>query len=236
VPADRRRPISFVTSPRFPLIFCSQKNGKKRSMDTIRKGNRADQKLEFASSKVPLPVVTTKAPIRLPENSTTNNRVSRNKLQDQPIDPRAEIERSQRQIQEQQQLLSQYQGVVTPHTKRAPVERMPPMGSANHVDLTSLGSAAAPLSRAFFDLTAPVYGPAAVLPAATPEMEKRVRKRIAKTLMKEVGKPLSEEVVVLKRIQKKLTTKDPALSRSIEDAEPEDSQEAIQYLKLLDSP
>jgi hypothetical protein len=48
-----------------------------------------------------------------------------------------------------------------------------------------------------------------------PEMKKRVQKRLAETLVKEIRKPVPEETANLKRIQMKLTTKDPALSCAI---------------------
>lgn len=129
--------------------------------------------------------------------------------------------------------MSQLQGFVTPHAKQAPLGSIPPSG--NSFDLSSFGYAGAAPAQQLYDLTTPVsyhghaaalssvaYRPASVLPlGSTPEMEKRVRKRIGKALMKEAGKPLSEDTTTLKRIQKKLTGKDPALSRAITDAEPE---------------
>jgi hypothetical protein len=85
----------------------------------------------------------------------------------------------------------------------------------------------------FYSHQAPTSAPA---PTATPDMEKRVRKRIAQRLVKEIGKPESEEAAHFKKIQKKLTTKDPAISRVIADVELEGSQDTLAYLHMIDSP
>jgi hypothetical protein len=194
-------------------------------MDSIRKANRAAKNNHQApASIVPLPGITTEQVISLPDNASTNNRVVHNRLSLAPINPDAEIADKQMLIQaQQQQQQSPYflQSEITPHAVRAPVYDMTTL-AAGHATVYSLPAAG------------PFYSHPA--PAATPDMEKRVRKRIAQRLVKEIGKPKSEGAAHFKKIQKKLTTKDPAISRVIADVELEDSQDTLAYLHMIDSP
>jgi hypothetical protein len=172
--------------------------------------------------------VTTQQVISLPDNAATNNRISRNKLSAAPINPAAEIAEKQRLIQAQQQQSPYFlQNAITPLAARHPVYDLTTPAAGHAIGLYSLPAAGPP----FYSHPAP-----APAPAATPEMDKRVRKRIARTLVEEMGKPESEETAHFKKIQKKLTTKDPAISRVIADVELPDSQGTLAYLCMTETP
>jgi hypothetical protein len=170
--------------------------------------------------------VTNQQVISLPDNAATNNRIFRNKLSAVPINPAAEIAEKQRLIQAQQQQSPYFlQCAITPLAARPPVYDLTTPAAGHATGLYSLPAAGPP----FYSHSAPA-------PAATPEMDKRVRKRIARTLVEEMGKPESEETAHFKKIQKKLTTKDPAISRVIADVELPDSQGTLAYLRMTETP
>ena len=71
----------------------------------------------------------------------------------------------------------------------------------------------------------------------TPVMEKRVRKRIAKTIVKEGKSLTTKELGLLCKVQKNLTTKDVHTTTALADADDlPSSQDALNYLKAATSP
>ena len=191
------------------------------------------------ASNVPLPGVTTTV---TPKNSATNNRVHRNKLSRQPIDTSAAVAESRAL---QAQLFAQQQSFVTPgssaHLKKPPQQAVPGLLGAP-IDLSDSPVVQPPTAAVAPYHHAGVYHPFAQAPipaapvSSTPEMVKRVRKRAAKELKGQIGKPHDGETAKLMKVQKNLAGKDPSLSLAIEDADVADSQEGLMLALLLTSP
>jgi hypothetical protein len=162
------------------------------SMEDLRKDKR---EAKAAAKKM--------APILLPANAATNNRLHRNKLAIAPVN-----------IQEHFRLVSPNLRGSTKHSaidlEKKKKNMMPPPIIPRNAQVASKPSA-----------------------TETPEMQKRTRKRLAKDLYKNRDCMDERDIALHREVQTRLTSKNEAYLRKLDDFEAPDSQEALEYLKFI---
>jgi hypothetical protein len=192
-------------------MFLYQRTDGGRHMDSIRKENReAAKQAAKETSVTPLPGITT-------NNAATKNRWHRNRLSKEPIQSAAVVGQSRALQTQAQQSVNRYgYGTKTPPSAVTPRQHHEPSALDN-----------APVAAMPHPEALPVA-------AATPDMERRVRKRVGKTILKGKDLPV-EKLKGLKRVYAKLIAKDSATSLALTDVEEhlEGSQEAADYLEQL---
>jgi hypothetical protein len=210
-PLSNRQKVSLLCSSNSVhslLLTCPFQTGDKLRIDDLRARKSQIRKANEST--------------KLPANRSTSNQVSRNRLSDTPINPNKEVV-------DVKALLDRSRQYVTPNAK-TPID----------VDLLHttpfIHYGMLPPPHRLYDL--PVASPL----NPTPPFEKRVRKCVSKDLYSKGRTITPDTKAETIKVPKKVIKKDPIFFKALADiADDElesvqDSQEALAYLRMINSP